>query len=559
MIGLFRVIRRSPLLAVTTVAMAVASFQAGCLVVGIAPLLASFGSAASATGPAELTLLVAGFTFSIAGLGPLAGVLADHVAHRSLPLGLVLLAAGLLVFAADPATGAAGLWWAIIARLGAGVAAALVMTASTAAVLSSGQLKSRPEALAVNQTAWGGGYSAGVLIGGPLCAWNWRAVAAISIALAVASAAAAWRMLAKPESPRVTNARPGAVPAGVLHAAGFALLAGALLVLVSSLGEDSLSWSIMPPVLCVIAGAGVLAIAFARQSGRHLRPVASFRHGTLASLCASTARSGLPLLVAVLAQAVLLPLHQVSPRLIPVLAALLLAPYGVTQLVCTAAAGRLIGRHDAEQDDFAQVRRVRQMTAGAMAAAAAGFAILATLGPAAAWAPLAAVLVLLGWASGWFVTPNLFATMHDIRSDSYGQASGIRLAYSYVGVAASPLLFLGLLQTALGPPLVSATARTLTACGLSSSAARAAAGKIGPCEVADNLAGINPIASLCHHASDPVVFSRAAAARLLAGPAGSGELRACALAVVLCSVAAALAWLRPSHHPADIAAKAEQP
>ena len=90
------------------------------------------------------------------------------------------------------------------------------------------------------------------MIGGPVCAWNWRATAAISAMLAVGAAPAARRVLARQPWPGALARSRDSVATALLHAADLTLLATGVLMLVDFLGNAVLVVSYGPGHHCVL-------------------------------------------------------------------------------------------------------------------------------------------------------------------------------------------------------------------------------------------------------------------------------------------------------------------
>src|SRR5258706_11082447 len=97
--------------------------------------------------------------------------------------GFVVFAAASIALALTPVGGRAGALWLIGWRLVQGVGGAMLMANSAAIITDAFPARQRGTALGVNQVAGLAGSFIGLVLGGLLSAWNWRAVFWLSVAV----------------------------------------------------------------------------------------------------------------------------------------------------------------------------------------------------------------------------------------------------------------------------------------------------------------------------------------------------------------------------------------
>ena len=324
----------------------------------------------------ETTLqwIVESYVLAFAALLLLGGAVADWFGPTAtMRAGLLVFAAGSAAAAVAPSAGTL-----VAARVLTGLAAALVMPATLAAVVAAAR-DDRSRGVA----GWTGvvalGVAVGPLVGGALLvAATWPALFWLNVPLAVGAAAAL------PGAPRPT------APATRFDVRGCALLAGVMLGLVAAVTEAPRhAWLVVP--------AGAVAAFCAVAYGRHQRrgepvlPLALFRSARLrTAVGALSAMFG-----AIFGIAFLLPQYlQVVRGVGPFGTGLCVLAYALALVVSALAAGAVPRRH----------RRLL-VTSGLLAAAAvhglAAFGLGAATSP---WA-LAAGLAVVGVGIGAAQTP----------------------------------------------------------------------------------------------------------------------------------------------------------
>jgi len=381
---------------------------------------------ASAFAVDETTLqwIVESYVLAFAALLLLGGAVADRFGPTAtMRAGLLAFAAGSAVAAAAPSAGVL-----VAARVLTGLAAALVMPATLAAVLASA-----PDDRSRGVACWTGvvalGVAVGPLVGGALLVVaTWQALFWLNVPLAVGAAVALSR-----------TPRPAA-PTTRFDVRGCVLLAGVMLGLVAAVTEAPRhAWLVVPAG----AGAALCAVAYARHQrrGEPVLPLALFRSPRLrVAIGALSAMFG-----AIFGVAFLLPQYlQVVRGVGPFGTGLYVLAYALALVGSSLAAGAVARRH----------RRLL-VTSGLLAAAAVHALAAYGLGPATSVWALAAGLAVVGVGIGFAQTP-----LTELLLQSVGPRTGLGSALNdavrevggVVGVAVLGSLAVAVAGPAAGAP-----------------------------------------------------------------------------------------------------------
>jgi MFS family permease len=293
----------------------------------------------------------------------------------------------------------------VAARVVTGLAAALVMPATLAAVVATA-----PDNRSRGVACWTGvvalGVAVGPLVGGALLvAAAWPSLFWLNVPLALGAAAALPR-----------TARP-APPASRFDVRGCVLLAGVMLGMVAAVTEAPRHvWLVVPAGACAV----LCAAGYARHQRRRdpVLPLPLFRIPSLrASFGALSAMFG-----AIFGIAFLLPQYlQLVRGVGPLGTGLYVLAYALALVVSSVAAGAVAQRH----------RRLL-VTSGLLAAAAVHALAALGLGPAtSAWA-LAVGLAVVGTGIGLAQTPLTELLLHAVGPRS-GLGSALNDAVREVG------------------------------------------------------------------------------------------------------------------------------
>ena len=382
-----------------------------------------------------LTWVVNAYVIASAAFVALAGRLGDVIGiQRVFYVGFGAFAIGSVGAALAPGAGVL-----IAARLFQGLAAAVLMTGSTAAISATTPTEHQGRAMGIWGAAGGFGLALGPLWGAALTDLiGWRAIFwadLLFIAAGVVLAATGLRHISRPAAARFD------ILAGVLLAAGIVFIVAA--------AQGVPSWGFGSPVFLAGLVAGFLSLgAFAhverrRDPDQRLFDVSLFRYPAFTGACAVTFAG----IAGVFAMLYFFNLYAQSVVVLgyeAIAAAAALLPFGVTLFAMSLVAGRLTDK----------IGSRLPLSAG-MATAALGFFLLADIPKGAEgldlWVPLAIAGTGVGatWATsgavGLAAVPRRFI----------GEAAGIFNTVRYVG---------GALALAIGSSLFAAVAvRTFNA------------------------------------------------------------------------------------------------
>ncbi len=379
---------------------------------------------------ADLQWVVVSYVLAYGGLLLAAGQWGDTIGHRRM---LIIGAAGSTGAMVGCAM-ATDFAWFLAARVGQGVATAMVMAAAPAlASLAAdgrgpgqgrGQGRGRGRAIAVFQTATGAGAAMGPLVGGPLVELGgWPAVFWFRVPVCLALL---W--LAASVGPVVQQHRPRADVLGAALVA-LALTAGLLAV------NSGRSFGLTSPALWLtVALTGAIGTGYAVRSRRLPAPILDLR--LFADRRFSTAN-----LLTVLANGAMFVAWLLVPALVvdrlgysPVVGGLALAASPIAMGLAAPVAGRW--------SDRAGYRR--PVIVG-LAIEAIGIGWLATFGDGTGALTVAAAMAVIGVGLGLFGVPNMAMVMSALPDGEQGTAGGLSLLMRttgiVIGVAGSAALF----------------------------------------------------------------------------------------------------------------------
>jgi MFS family permease len=261
-----------------------------------------------------LMWMVLGYILVTATLVVTLGRLGDIMGRvRIYNLGFLVFTAASVALSFDPAHGVSGALWLIGWRVVQALGGAMLMANSAAILTDAFPAGQRGMALGINQIAGLTGQFAGLLLGGVLSVWDWRAVFWINVPIGVIGTVWAYRSL------REVAARQAARVdwwGNVTFAAGCGLLLVSVTHGIQPYAGHAMGWA-SPAVLSGM-GAGCLLLAlFAIVESRVRDPmfrlglfrIRAFTAGNVALLLASTARGGLQFMLIVWLQGIWLPVQ----------------------------------------------------------------------------------------------------------------------------------------------------------------------------------------------------------------------------------------------------------
>ncbi len=331
-------------------------------------------------------------------------------------------------------------------------------------------------ALGINQVAAIAGSFLGLVIGGVLSEWHWRAVFWVSVPFGVAGAI--WSYVSLHEVGARHRGKLD-IPGNIAFALGLGLILTAVTYGMQPYGGHTMGWTNPSVLLSMLAGVALLAV-FALVETRSPDPmfrlslfrIRAFTLGNLAGLLASISRGGLQFILIIWLQGIWLPRRGYSYESTPLWASVFLLPLTVGFLTAGPLSGFLSDRYGA-----------RRFAVGGALVTALSFVGLMVLPVDFAYPAFAFLTFLNGVGSGMFSSPNASVVMNSVPAAERGVASGMRMTFFNSGSALSIGVFFSLMVVGLAATLPTTLSTGLVAQGV-------------PGAVADNLAALPPVGIL---------------------------------------------------------------
>ncbi len=530
---------------VTTVGILAVTLNASILLISLPAIFAGLGlDPLAPQNISYLLWMLMGFLLVTAVLVVTFGRLGDQYGRaRMFNLGFLIFTLGAVGCALAPNGGSAGALEIIVLRVVQGIGGAMVMANSTALITDAFPADRRGFALGVNQVAALAGSFLGLIIGGVLSEWDWRAVFWVSVPVGVWGTWMGYRTLH--DKPRTTSRRVvidwwGNLTFGV---GLIAVLLGITYGL-QPYGGHTMGWS-SPRVLAAVLVGVLLLIAFGVIETRvpdpminmRLFKIRAFAAGQAVNLLAAMARGGLQFMLIIWLQGIWLPLHGYSYADTPLWAGIYMLPLTVGFLVAGPASGAISDRFGA-----------RAFATGGLLLTALTFVGLIALPADFNYVLFATLLALFGIGMGLMAAPNSAAIMNATPADQRGAASGIRATGMNAGMVLSMGAFFTLMAIGLASTLPSAMTDGLTRAGVTPSAAVAASHSSPVGLLFAAFLGDNPIRALVPnpgpHAHTATIYGQHFFPTLIADPFRHGLFIAFSASVVMLLVAAAASSLR---------------
>jgi MFS family permease len=404
-------------------------------------------------------------------------------------LGFVVFTAASVALSFDPFTGGDGALWLICWRVVQATGGAMLMANSAAILTDAFPAKQRGMALGINQVAGISGQFIGLLLGGALAAWDWRAVFWVNVPIGLFGTVWAYRSLreiAATQRARIDWAGN----------ATFALGAGALLAAITygiqPYGGAATGWG-NPWVLAGLAGGAALLVAFCIVEMKVHDPmfrmklfrIRAFAAGNAAALLGSIARGGLQFMLVIWLAGIWLPLHGYDFAVTPLWSGIYMLPLTAGFLVAGPVSGYLSDKYG--QRLFA--------TSGLLLAAGAFTGLMMLPADFPYWA-FALLIACNGLGNGLFASPNTSAIMSSVPPRHRGVASGMRATFQNSGMSLSIGIFFTLMITTLTGVLPGTLSAGLRAQGVPAAAAAQIAHLPPVSTLFAALLGYNPVRTL---------------------------------------------------------------
>jgi MFS family permease len=349
----------------------------------------------------------------------------------------------------DPFSGSAAAQWLIGWRLLQAVGGSM-LTANSAAILTDAFPPDRRGfALGFNQVAALAGQFIGLVAGGLLAAWDWRAVFWVNVPVGVFGTIWAYRRL-HDNGERYR----GRIDwwGNVTFAVGLSAVLIAITSGIQPHGGRPTGWQ-NPFVLTTLVIGIVLLIAFVVIESRVAEPmirlslfkIRAFSAGNTATLAAALAQGGLQFMLIIWLQGIWLPLHGYDYDQTPLWAGIFMLPLTAGFLIAGPVAGALSDRFGA--------RGIASVGMLLFGLSFVGLLLLPINFPY--WA-FALLIALNGIGSGMFAAPNTSAIMGSVLPRERGVVSGMRATFQNSGTALSIGVFFSLMVVGLAGSLPAA-------------------------------------------------------------------------------------------------------
>ena len=475
----------------TTLGILLASINASIVLISLPAIFRGIGLNPLAPGNVSYLLwMLMGYLVVTAVLVVPFGRLGDMYGRvRIYNLGFVVFTVAAIALSFDPFQLGGGAVWLIAWRVVQGVGGAMLMASSSAILTDAFPANQRGMALGTNMVAAVAGSFLGLLIGGFLSEWHWKAVFWVGVPIGILGTIWSYRSLKE----------LGVRTAGRLDWAGTLTFGLGLTVLLIGItygiqpyGDSTTGWT-SPWVLGSIAVGLLLLVAFCIVELRVSSPMvdirlfksAAFGMGNLAGLMSSVGRGGLQFMLIIWLQGIWLPLHGYSFESTPLWAGIYLLPVTVGFLVAAPIAGSLSDRIGA-----------RPLTVGGMLLMAATFVALLMIPVNFDYWVFAILVFLNGLGGGIFTAPNTAAIMSSVPAGQRGAASGVRSTFFNAGNSLSIGIFFSLMIVGLANTLPAALTTGLTQQGVSASVAHDVANLPPVGSLFAAFLGYNPMAEL---------------------------------------------------------------
>ena len=478
----------------TTLSMTMATIDASIVIIALPAIFRGIGlDPLDPHNVSYLLWMIMGYLLVTAVLVVSLGRLGDMYGRvRIYNLGFVVFTLASIVLSLDPLTGAAGALWLIGFRMVQAVGGSMLMANSAAILTDAFPATQRGMALGINQIAGISGQFVGLLLGGLLAAWDWRAVFWVNVPIGIFGTVWSYRSLRE-----ISTTRRAKIdwPGNITFALGAGVLLMSITYGIQPYGGHPTGWT-NPWVLFGLAAGVVLLVAFCVIETKTAEPmfrmnlfkIRAFAAGNAASLLGSIARGGLQFMLVIWLAGIWLPLHGYSFNVTPLWAGIYMLPLTAGFLLAGPVSGYLSDRFGPRL--FA--------TAGLLVAACAFVGLMLLPVDFPYWA-FALIIAFNGIGSGLFASPNTSAIMSSVPARDRGVASGMRSTFQNSGMSLSIGIFFSLMIVGLAATLPRALSAGLRAQGVPAAVAAQVSHLPPVSTVFAALLGFNPVQHLLAH------------------------------------------------------------
>jgi len=467
-------------------------------------------------------------------------------------LGFVVFTVAAVALSFDPFHLGGGAVWLIAWRVVQGFGGAMLMASSSAILTDAFPANQRGMALGINMVAAVAGSFLGLLIGGLLSEWHWKAIFWVGVPIGLLGTIWSLRSLRE-----IGVRTPGKLDWAGTFAFGIGLttLLVGITYGIQPYGDRTTGWS-NPQVLGAIVAGLLLLVAFCFIELRVTAPMvdirlfksAAFGMGNLAGLMSSMGRGGLQFMLIIWLQGIWLPLHGYSFESTPLWSAIYMLPITVGFLIAGPVAGSLSDRLGA-----------RPFTVGGMVLMAVTFVALLLIPVNFNYWIFAVLIFFNGFGGGIFTAPNTAAIMSSVPAAQRGAASGVRATFFNAGSSLSIGIFFSLMIVGLANTLPTALSSGLQAQGVSASVAHDVANLPPVGSLFAAFLGYNPIAELLepfgalHHpgVNADVLTGQTFFPELITEPFHSGLMVVFGAAALMMVIGAVASLFNPGRYGTD--------
>jgi MFS family permease len=446
----------------------------------------------------------------------------------------------------DPFDGGHGALWLIGWRVLQAIGGSMLQANSAAILTDAFPADQRGFALGLNQVAGLSGMFIGLVAGGLLAAWDWRAVFWVNVPVGVYGTVWAYRKL------RDTGVRHrGRIDwwGNITFAVGLGAILIAVTYGIQPYGGHTMGWT-SPWVLAGLGGGVTFMIIFGIIETKIADPmfrlglfrIRAFAAGNIAGLAVSVARGGLQFMLIIWLQGIWLPLHGYSYADTPLWAGIFLLPLTAGFLISGPSSGFLSDRFG-----------TRGIASAGMVVFGGSFIGLMVLPVDFPYWAFALLIAANGVGSGMFAAPNSSSIMSSVPARYRGVASGMRATFQNSGTALSIGVFFSLMIAGLASSLPTTLSSGLQRQGVPHAIAHHVASLPPVSSLFAAVLGVNPLRQLL--AASRVLSSLPAAAQqtitgreffpdLISGPFRHGLVVVFVVAAGLSGLAALASLLR---------------
>jgi MFS family permease len=404
----------------------------------------------------------------------------------------------------------------------------------------------RGMALGINQVAGISGQFVGLLLGGLLSAWDWRAVFWINLPFGLFGTIWAYKSLREIASTR--KARIDWL-GNATFAAGAGVLLTAITFGIRPYHNEPTAWG--NPVVFggLILGVALLALfCFIESKVKDpmfrlsLFRIRAFAAGNIASLLGAISRGGLQFMLVIWLAGIWLPLHGYDFTVTPLWAGIYMLPLTAGFLLAGPVSGILSDKFGA-----------RPFATGGLLVAACCFTGLMMLPIDFPYWAFALLIFGNGIGSGLFASPNTAAIMESVPAHDRGAASGMRSTFQNSGMSLSIGIFFSLMIAGLANTLPKALTPGLLAQGVPLAQANTIAHLPPVSTVFAAMLGYNPVQNLLAPTgllhtlpakNVAVLTGREFFPTLISGPFHHGLTIVFTAAALMAVCGAAVSWMR---------------